>query len=176
MQALWNTAIGITGIGAIGALVMWSIYKDWLRLNIFQTMTKKQQFILFILTLTFTFLFAIACLIAYVIVHEPPDKDERPEITWKTNPPDYRHAKKIPVGAEFTIQLEGLPANADLITWSYPSHGSLNSQTGNNNLYTATSPGRDEFSATIRSSEFSFTQNFSFNIEAISIEPVKSVE
>jgi hypothetical protein len=68
MQELWKIALGIAGLGAVSAFVFWSLYKDWLKLGIFQTMTRRQQFALFVLFLVLTFLFAISGLITYAIV------------------------------------------------------------------------------------------------------------
>jgi hypothetical protein len=65
----WKLALGIAGIGAVAAFVIWSLYKKWLSLPIFQRMEKRQQFIIFILFFTLTFLFAIGGLAAYVVTH-----------------------------------------------------------------------------------------------------------
>ncbi len=68
MLELWKIAIGISGLGAVSALVIWSLYREWLRLPIFQTLTKKQQFTLFMTFLILTFLFGIAGLVTYASV------------------------------------------------------------------------------------------------------------
>lgn len=68
MEEIWKFAFGIAGIGAITSLVLWSLYQRWLTLDIFQQMTKNQQFILFIIFFVLTFLFAIFGLGCYVLV------------------------------------------------------------------------------------------------------------
>jgi len=68
MQQLWQVAFGVAGIGAVVAFVFWSLYRNWLKLAVFQRMTKRQQFIIFILFLCLTFVFAVSGLAAYVIV------------------------------------------------------------------------------------------------------------
>src|SRR5262249_7360626 len=67
MAEFWRIALGIAGLGAIASFVVWSLYREWLRLDIFQRMTKDQQFKLFIIFMVFTFLFGICGLIVYVI-------------------------------------------------------------------------------------------------------------
>ncbi|MDA7980486.1 MAG: hypothetical protein MPJ50_17145 [Pirellulales bacterium] len=68
MNEIWKIAVGIAGLGAIAAFVVWSLYREWLRLPIFQTLTKKQQFTLFLVFLILTFLFGIAGLGTYAFV------------------------------------------------------------------------------------------------------------
>ncbi|MDG4549689.1 MAG: hypothetical protein P9G45_04660 [Candidatus Contendobacter sp.] len=68
MVELWQTAFGIAGIGSIAAFVFWSLYKEWLKLPIFQQMTKEQQFRLFILFIVFAFIFALAGLGTYAYI------------------------------------------------------------------------------------------------------------
>ena len=68
MQDFWKVAVSVAGVGALGAFVLWSLYKQWLKLGIFQRMTKQQQFLLFVLFLVLTFLFACAALITYAVV------------------------------------------------------------------------------------------------------------
>jgi hypothetical protein len=68
MEQLWKVALGIAGLGAVASFVVWSIYRQWLSLPIFQQMTKDHQFKLFRLVIVLTFLFGIAGLVAYAIV------------------------------------------------------------------------------------------------------------
>ena len=74
MGELWKLAFGIAGLGAIASFLLWSLYREWLRLSIFQRLTKQQQFSLFRLFLVLTFLFALASVLAYVVVQlwQPP--------------------------------------------------------------------------------------------------------
>lgn len=71
MDGLWKVAFGVAGIGGVVSFVLWSLYKNWLKLDIFQQMTKEQQFSLFRLFLILTFMFALAGLgvYAYVATH-----------------------------------------------------------------------------------------------------------
>lgn len=61
----WEIAIGLAGIGAIGSFVLWSLYKNWLKLPIFVQLTKKQTFNLMFAFLAFTFLFALVTLFIF---------------------------------------------------------------------------------------------------------------
>lgn len=65
MYEFWKIAVGVAGLGAVVSFVVWSVYKQWLKLPIFQTVTKKQQFLLFRLLIIFTFLFGLAGLGTY---------------------------------------------------------------------------------------------------------------
>lgn len=67
MDELWKAAIGIAGLGAVASFVVWSLYKKWLSLPIFQQMTKEQQYSIFRLFLILTFLFGIAALVVYAV-------------------------------------------------------------------------------------------------------------
>ena len=68
MQEVWKIAIGIAGLGAVAAFVVWSLYSKWLELGIFQRLTKKQQYRLFLLFFWLTFCFALAALVTYIVV------------------------------------------------------------------------------------------------------------
>jgi hypothetical protein len=67
----WQAAVGVAGMGAIASFVLWSLYKRWLDLPIFQKLTKHQQFVLFRTFMVLTFLFALASLGAFVTVRSP---------------------------------------------------------------------------------------------------------
>jgi len=64
-ENIWEAAIAVSGLGGIGAFVLWSIFKGWLKLKIFANLTKKQTFHLMKLFLWFTFLFAVISLGTY---------------------------------------------------------------------------------------------------------------
>lgn len=68
MEEFWKIAIGTCGIGAIGAFVFWSLYKNWLKIGIFAQLTKKQTFILMLIFLILTFAFGTAALFSYIYV------------------------------------------------------------------------------------------------------------
>jgi hypothetical protein len=55
---IWEAAITVAGLGAIASFVLWSLYSRWLTLPIFQPLAKHQQFALFKLMISLTFLFA----------------------------------------------------------------------------------------------------------------------
>ena len=59
MQQFWLVALVIAGLGAVVSFVFWLLYRGWLKLPIFQRMTKEQQYKLFKLFLALTFLFAV---------------------------------------------------------------------------------------------------------------------
>lgn len=65
MEEIWKIAITIGGLGAIGAFVFLSLYKDWLKLQIFSKLTKKQTYNLMRIFLFLVFISLIAFLIAY---------------------------------------------------------------------------------------------------------------
>ncbi len=68
MDELWKVAFGIAGIGGIACFVLWSLYKNWLKMDIFQQMTKEQQYRLFQLFFVLSFLFALAGLAVYALI------------------------------------------------------------------------------------------------------------
>lgn len=68
MEEFWKIALSVAGLGAIATFFIWSLYKSWLNLPIFQVLTKKQLFILFVIFLVLSFLFALSALGAYVYI------------------------------------------------------------------------------------------------------------
>lgn len=68
VEDLWKAAFGIAGLGGIASFVVWSLYRQWLQLPIFQQMTKKQQFRIFVVFLVLTFFFGLAGLGTYAYV------------------------------------------------------------------------------------------------------------
>ena len=67
MESFWEIAIGLTGLGGVATFVLFGLYKDWLTLPIFATLTKQQTFSLMRLFLALTFAFAVLALVAHVI-------------------------------------------------------------------------------------------------------------
>ncbi len=82
MNEFWRIALGIAGLGAIASFLIWSLYRQWLTLPIFQTMTKRQQFILFMTFFLLTFLFGLAALTTYVLTHQPSKSDLEGEVSY----------------------------------------------------------------------------------------------
>ena len=68
MDKLWKIAISVCGLGAVGAFVFWSLYKDWLHLPIFAHLTPEQTFIVMLTFLGLTFLALLTMLVVYVLV------------------------------------------------------------------------------------------------------------
>ncbi len=67
MDKFWKAALGMGGVAAIGAFVFYSLYKDWLTLDIFERLTSDQTFIIMLFFLVLVFLVAIGMLIAWFL-------------------------------------------------------------------------------------------------------------
>lgn len=65
MEKFWKVAITISGLGAIGAFVFWSLYKQWLTLPIFSRLDSSQTFVIMLTFLGLTFLSLLAMLLVY---------------------------------------------------------------------------------------------------------------
>lgn len=100
MDVFWKTAVSVVGVGAVTSFVMWSLYREWIRLDVWQRMTKRQQFLLFVLFLSFTFFFALAGLASFTFIqlNSPADTSEAVEVLRSRN----REAKRQ------LSQMEGL--------------------------------------------------------------------
>jgi hypothetical protein len=59
-------AVGIAGLGAVGSSVFWSLYRGWLKLDIFANLTPEQTFSLMRWFLLLTFLSLLAILATYL--------------------------------------------------------------------------------------------------------------
>ncbi|MCP5135161.1 MAG: hypothetical protein H6976_16610 [Gammaproteobacteria bacterium] len=86
MEEFWKLSLSIAGLGAIASFVLLSLYKQWLKLDIFQKLTKSQQFILFIIFLFLTFLFALSTLGAYVYINVHEESKSIAVESAKSNP------------------------------------------------------------------------------------------
>jgi hypothetical protein len=64
VEELWKFAIGLTGISGIGAFVLFSLYKEWIKAPVIFDLTNKQKHDLLRLFLKLTFIFAIATLLS----------------------------------------------------------------------------------------------------------------
>ncbi|UXA53621.1 hypothetical protein M0D46_17035 [Xanthomonas prunicola] len=62
----WKAAIAVCGLGAVGAFVFWSLYKNWLSLPIFERMSQDQTFVIMIIFLVLTFLALIFLGVLYL--------------------------------------------------------------------------------------------------------------
>lgn len=65
-ERFWGAAIAVCGLGAIGAFVFWSLYKNWLSLPIFERMSQNQTFVIMIIFLVLTFLALIFLGVIYL--------------------------------------------------------------------------------------------------------------
>jgi hypothetical protein len=67
MEKFWKVALGVAGIGAVGMFVLWSLYKDWLKLPYFVPLSQDQTFRLFRYFLFLTFGAAVLGVGAWII-------------------------------------------------------------------------------------------------------------
>jgi len=59
MEKFWRAALAIGGLAAIGAFVFWALYKQWLSLPIFSTMSADQTYSIMKIFLALTFIMAL---------------------------------------------------------------------------------------------------------------------
>lgn len=76
MEKFWRAAVGVAGIGAVAFFVFLGLYKRWLSLNIFSSLTSQQTFVLMILFLVLTFLALIAGVMAWRSSNKTPQHTE----------------------------------------------------------------------------------------------------
>ncbi len=62
MEAFWKIVVSVTGIAGVGAFVFYGLYKNWLKLPAFASLTRDQRYRLFIIFLILTFAFAVLAL------------------------------------------------------------------------------------------------------------------
>ena len=65
MESLWQVAVSVAGLGAVGAFVFYSLYKEWLQLPALANLTRGQRYSLFKLFLLLTFGFAAISIAAW---------------------------------------------------------------------------------------------------------------
>lgn len=75
MERFWRMALGIAGIGAVGFFVFWSLYRQWLTLPIFPTLTQNQAFQLLTYFLFLTFGSLALAVGAYLFTYRPVQLD-----------------------------------------------------------------------------------------------------
>lgn len=80
LSKFWVAAITACGLGAIGAFVFWSLYKQWLSLPIFSKLTPSHSFIIMLVFLVLTFLSLVGMLLAYVFLKLHHKKQEDGQI------------------------------------------------------------------------------------------------
>ena len=84
MGVLWKAAVSVAGLGAVASFVLWSLYRQWLTLPIFQQLTKKQLFVLFLVFFFLTFLFGVSGLATYAYTASVAAKAELPFVPQMT--------------------------------------------------------------------------------------------
>jgi hypothetical protein len=67
LDQFFKAALGIGGLGTVGAAVFFGLYKDWLALDIFSKLSADQTFIIMLVFLGFVFLSLIVLVIAYIL-------------------------------------------------------------------------------------------------------------
>ncbi|NQY06951.1 MAG: hypothetical protein HRT68_12375 [Flavobacteriaceae bacterium] len=67
LDQFFKAALGIGGLGTVGAAVFFGLYKDWLSLDIFSKLSADQTFIIMLVFLGFVFLSLIVLVIAYIL-------------------------------------------------------------------------------------------------------------
>ncbi len=72
----WIKALAVGGAGTIAAFVFWNLLFTWLKLPIFQKMTKKQQHVVFIMFLLLVWSFSMFFVYIYNKKEEPAHKTE----------------------------------------------------------------------------------------------------
>lgn len=98
MEKFWRAALAVAGLGAVGAFVFWSLYKQWLSLGIFSQLDPIHTFKLMLAFLALTFLALIAILMVYLL-----SKSQRLA-------PDA-NAYSIPAGSTFKFAVEKIALN-----------------------------------------------------------------
>jgi hypothetical protein len=78
MSAFWKAALAVGGIAAIGAFVFWSLYKDWLSLDIFSRMNPEQTFEIMKIFLWLTF-GSLALMVVTFLISKKPHKQANPD-------------------------------------------------------------------------------------------------
>jgi hypothetical protein len=86
VERFWKAALGVAGLGAVAFFTFFSLYKQWLTLKIFPTLTQSQAFVLMLVFLGLTFL---ALLVGVIAWFRKPTRGEggdaalhRLELTW----------------------------------------------------------------------------------------------
>lgn len=67
LDNFFKAALGIGGLGTVGAAVFFGLYKDWLALDIFSKLSADQTFIIMLVFLGLVFLSLVVLVIAYIL-------------------------------------------------------------------------------------------------------------
>ncbi len=71
MHRFWKAAVWSAGIGAVGAFVFLTLYREWLHIGLFSQLSSNQTFILMLLFLGLTFSALLSMVIAYIWTRPP---------------------------------------------------------------------------------------------------------
>lgn len=67
MENFFKAALGVGGLGTVGAAVFFGLYQDWLKLDIFSQLSGDQTFIIMLVFLGLVFLCALALIAAHML-------------------------------------------------------------------------------------------------------------
>ena len=71
MEKFWKSALAIGGIAAIGSFFLYALYKDWLKLPIFEKLSQYQTFVIMVIFLILTFLAFSLAIVTHIRVSRP---------------------------------------------------------------------------------------------------------
>lgn len=67
LDSFFKAALGIGGLGTVGAAVFFGLYKEWLALDIFSKLSAEQTFIIMLVFLGLVFLSLVVLVVAYIL-------------------------------------------------------------------------------------------------------------
>ena len=103
MERFWQVAISVGGLAAVSAFVLWSLYKDWLKLPIFSQLSPDHTFALMLVFLSLTFLSSMAMLAVYIRANFLSGKGTDKENTISSGNVDLIRRKYLLLG--YTLQV-----------------------------------------------------------------------
>ncbi len=83
MEKFWKSALAVGGVSAIGAFIFLGLYKEWLKLTIFNELSGEQTYILMIIFLVLTFCSLIAFIFAFIKSKQDPKPSIEQNISGK---------------------------------------------------------------------------------------------
>lgn len=66
MEKLWKAAFVVSGVAGIAFFVFWSLYRNWLKLGIFEKLSQDQTFWIMIIFLILVFLALVVGIFAFL--------------------------------------------------------------------------------------------------------------
>jgi len=67
LENFFKAALGVGGLGTVGAAVFFGLYQDWLKLEIFSQLSGDQTFIIMLVFLGLVFFCALALIAAHML-------------------------------------------------------------------------------------------------------------